>query len=158
VPSTGSPYAASPFTDRQNGYRPYYFRAVIDATATRFAPPTASPDAVATPIFGKDDETHWLSRQYKKLCDYTHGNPGHTNMDLLSSNGPIFVPAVLRRVEDEFRETLALSYLLLKLGCSSYQPTEGIANLLSGSTKGWQEYHQFLISELSQHRHWGCGA
>jgi hypothetical protein len=102
---------------------------------------------VVTPIFG-EDETHWLARRYNKLCDYTHGNPGHTNMDLWLSNGPIFVPGVLRTVEDELRETLALAYLLLKLGWSGYKPTERIADLLSGSTTGWQEYHQFLVSEL----------
>ena len=36
MPSTGSPYAASRFTDGQTGYCGYYFRAVIDSTATRF--------------------------------------------------------------------------------------------------------------------------
>jgi hypothetical protein len=69
--------------------------------------------AVSTPIFGEDEYHHWLARRYKKLCAYTHGNPGHTNMDLCGSNGPIFVDGVLRRVEDELRETLALAYLLL---------------------------------------------
>jgi hypothetical protein len=103
---------------------------------------------VTLPIFGEDKSNHWLIRQYDQLGDYTHGNPGHTNMDLWRSNGPIFVPAVLRSVEDELRETLALAYLLLKLGWNSYQRTEGIAKLLSGSTTGWQEYQEFLISEL----------
>lgn len=104
--------------------------------------------AVDTPIFGEDNETHWLAHQYGKLCDYTHGNPGHTNMDLWLSNGPIFVPAALHTVEEELRETLALAYLLLKLGWTGYTPTEGIANLLWGSTAGWSEYHKFLVGEL----------
>jgi hypothetical protein len=68
--------------------------------------------------------------------------------DLWSSNGPIFVPAVLRRVEDELRETLALAYLLLKMGWSGYVTTDGVRNLLSGPTTGWQEYHTVLSAEL----------
>jgi hypothetical protein len=106
-------------------------------------------DAAVTPssIFG-NDSSHWIKRRYARLCAYTHGAAGYTNMDLWGSNGPIFVPAALRRVEDELRETLALAYLLLKLGWSGYTPTDGVRNLLSGSTTGWSEYHGFLVNEL----------
>jgi hypothetical protein len=103
----------------------------------------AEPDA----IFGNDNN-HWIKRRYKQLCAYTHGAAGQTSGDFWESNGPIFVPQALPIVEAELRETLALAYLLLKIGWSGYTPTEGVSRLLSGSTTGWQEYHGVLVSEL----------
>jgi hypothetical protein len=44
------------------------------------------------------------------------------------SNGPIFVPRALAVVEQEFRETLALSYLLLRLGWPTYRRGPGPAS------------------------------
>jgi hypothetical protein len=108
-------------------------------------------DAAVTPkIFG-DDKTHWLKRRYKTLCGYTHGGPGARNMDFWQSNGPIFVPEALPVVEAELRETLALGYLLLKIGWGGgYVPREGAAaHLLSGPAIGWQEYQQFLTAALT---------
>ncbi|MGO8939307.1 MAG: hypothetical protein ACLP3C_27850 [Mycobacterium sp.] len=105
--------------------------------------------AVTTKVFG-DHDTHWLKRRYKTLCGYTHGGPGARNMDFWQSNGPIYVPQAFPVVEAELRETLALGYLLLKVGWSGYAPREGAAaHLLSGPATGWREYQQFLTAELT---------
>ncbi len=106
-------------------------------------------DAAVAPnsIFG-NDPTHWIKRRYAELCAYTHGAPGKNNVDFWHSNGPIFVPEALPIVEAELRETLALAYLLLKIGWTGYTPTDGVRNLLSGPPAGWQEYQTVLCTEL----------
>jgi len=103
----------------------------------------ANPDA----IFGNDNN-HWIKRRYAQLCAYTHGAAGHTSGDFWESNGPIYVRDAFPVVEAELRETLALSYLLLKIGWPGYTTTDGVRNLLSGPTTGWQEYHAALSAEL----------
>ena len=99
-------------------------------------------------IFG-NESTHWVKRRYAELCAYTHGAPGKTNVDFWKSNGPIFVPEALPIVEAELRETLALAYLLLKIGWSGYSPTDGVGNLLSGPASGWEDYRALLATELT---------
>jgi hypothetical protein len=115
----------------------------------RDSPEGRRMDAAVAPssIFG-NDSTHWIKRRYAELCAYTHGAPGKNNVDFWQSNGPIFVRDALPVVEAELRETLALAYLLLKIGWSNYTPTDGVRNLLSGPTTGWQEYHTALRTEL----------
>jgi hypothetical protein len=115
----------------------------------RDSPEGRRMDAAVAPssIFG-NDSTHWIKRRYAELCAYTHGAPGKNNVDFWQSNGPIFVRDALPVVEAELRETLALAYLLLKIGWSNYAPTDGVRNLLSGPTTGWQEYHTALRTEL----------
>jgi hypothetical protein len=86
----------------------------------------------------------WLKRRYKALCSYTHGGPGARNMDFWQSNGPIYVPQAFPVVQAELRETLALAYLLLKVGWSGYVPREGAAaRLLSGPATGGRSTNSF---------------
>jgi hypothetical protein len=115
----------------------------------RDSPEGARMDAAVAPssIFGHVP-THWIKRRYAELCAYTHGAPGKTNVDFWHSNGPVFVPEALPIVEAELRESLALTYLLLKIGWPGYEPTEGIRGLLSGPAAGWQEYRAVLATEL----------
>lgn len=54
------------------------------------------------------------------------------NADFWESNGPVFVPSALTVVEVEFRETLALCYLLLRLSWPNYRPGQGQLTLLNG--------------------------
>ena len=75
-------------------------------------------------VFG-DDDSSWTNSRYARLCSYAHSQGGYNNADFWESNGPIFVPGALSVVEQEFRETLALSYLLLRLGWPTYQPGPG---------------------------------
>jgi hypothetical protein len=59
-------------------------------------------------------------------------------------------PQAFPVVEAELRETLALGYLLLKVGWGGYAPRKGAAaHLLSGPATRWQEYQPFLAAELA---------
>jgi hypothetical protein len=60
----------------------------------------------------------------------------------------VYVPSAFLVIEAELRETLAIGYLLLKIGWPGYSTTDGVRNLLSGPTTGWQQYHAVLSSEL----------
>lgn len=114
------------------------------------SPAAQTIDAAVKPrIFG-EHRSDWLNRRYTKLCSFTHGRPGARNMDFWQSNGPVYVPEAFPVVESELRETLALSYLLLKIGWEGYEPREGsAARLLSGPAKGWKNYHPLLVAELT---------
>jgi hypothetical protein len=115
----------------------------VSSEGTRIDSAVGAPNA----IFG-DDKNHWMKRRYKQLCAYTHGAPGQTDVSFWESNGPVFVPEAFPLVENELRETLAFAYLLLKVGWSGYTPTDGVRDLLSGSTTGWQEFYGILVGEL----------
>lgn len=90
-------------------------------------------------IFG-DADTAWLNAWYKRLCDYAHSRAGHDNGGFWESNGPVFVPRALDTVEQEFRETLAVCYLLQRLAWPSYQCGRGQPALLAGPTAGWTRH------------------
>lgn len=98
-------------------------------------------------VFGDADDS-WLNGRYKRLCDYAHSRAGHDNGSFWESNGPLFVPAALRTVEREFRETLALCYLLERLGWPGYTPHQGQQALLDGPQDGWEVYDAVLRSWL----------
>jgi len=68
-------------------------------------------DVAALSVFG-DDNSSWTRSRYARLCAYAHSQGGYNNAGFWESNGPIFVPRALAVVEQEFQETLALSYLL----------------------------------------------
>jgi hypothetical protein len=102
-------------------------------------------DAEASPesVFG-DSAGAWAKRRYARLCAYAHSQAGYNNGDFWESNGPIFVPTALRVVEAEFRETLALGYLLLRLGWPHYRPGRGEAALLDGPQGEWARFDPLL--------------
>jgi hypothetical protein len=100
-------------------------------------------DAAPASVFGDGDDS-WTKRRYNRLCAYAHSKAGYNNADFWESNGPIFVPSALEVVEAEFRETLALCYLLLRLGWPTYQPGPGQPALLNGPQDGWIEFDPLL--------------
>ena len=77
-----------------------------------------------------------------------HSEAGYNNADFWESNGPIFVPSALAVVEQEFRETLALCYLLLRLGWNAYRQGPGQLNLLNGPQADWSKYNTMLRKRL----------
>ena len=107
-------------------------------------------DAEASPssIFG-DDDSHWLKRRYARLCGYSHSRAGYNNADFWESNGPIFVPTALGVVEQEFRETLAVCYLLLRLAWPNHEMREGERNLIHGEMNGWEQFQAVLRKWLN---------
>lgn len=104
-------------------------------------------DAAPDSVFGNDD-TSWTKDRYSRLCAYAHSQAGYNNADFWESNGPIFVPTALDTVESEFRETLALCYLLLRLGWSGYKEGPGQRALLGGSRGNWAKYSGVLDTWL----------
>ena len=106
-------------------------------------------DVAASPasVFG-DADNSWLNARYKRLCDYAHSRAGHDNGGFWESNGPLFVPRALATVEREFRETLALCYLLERLGWPGYASGQGQPALLEGPQKGWSQYDAVLRTWL----------
>lgn len=107
-------------------------------------------DAEASPnsIFG-DDDSHWLRKRYARLCGYSHSRAGHNNADFWESNGPIFVPSALEVVEQEFRETLAVCYLLLRLAWPNHVTSQGERNLINGEMDDWEQYKVVLTKWLN---------
>ncbi len=110
-----------------------------DSTAGRQVESDAAPHSV----FG-DDDSSWMRSRYARLCAYAHSQAGYNNADFWESNGPVFVPSALTVVEREFRETLALSYLLVRLGWHGYRPGPGPRGIMAGPKTGWEQYDALL--------------
>jgi hypothetical protein len=105
-------------------------------------------DIAPLSVFG-DDDSSWTKSRYARLCAYAHSQGGYNNADFWESNGPIFVPRALAVVEQEFRETLALSYLLLRLGWPTYRPGPGPKAIITGPRTGWEKYEDLLRTWLA---------
>jgi hypothetical protein len=104
-------------------------------------------DSAPNSVFG-DAPTSWTKDRYGRLCAYAHSRAGYNNADFWESNGPIYVTKALGVVEEEMRETLALSYLLLRIGWPSYAPAQGERNLLAGPKSSWSQYADLLAKWL----------
>jgi hypothetical protein len=94
-------------------------------------------------VFGNVD-TSWIKDRYSRLCAYAHSQAGYNNADFWESNGPVYRPQALMVVEAEMRETLAIAYLLLRLGRPTYAPAQGPANLLQGPQGSWSRFGDLL--------------
>jgi hypothetical protein len=100
-------------------------------------------DANPESVFG-DLGTSWTKDRYARLCSYTHSHAGYNNADFWESTGPVFRPAALAVVEAEFRETLALCYLLVRLAWPTYRSGPGQPALLDASQGAWMRFDGLL--------------
>jgi hypothetical protein len=92
-------------------------------------------------VFDKDkDGNGWLPRLYRRLCGYAHSRAGYNNADLWESNGPVYRPSALATAEAEFKETLAMCYLLLMIGWTGFKPTKHVSTLLKKPGATWEEF------------------
>lgn len=105
-------------------------------------------DAAPHSVFG-DRESSWTRSRYARLCAYAHSQAGYNNANFWESNGPVFVPSALIIVEQEFRETLALSYLLLRLAWQQYRLGPGPQDIMAGPKIGWEKYEEVLRKWLT---------
>lgn len=94
-------------------------------------------------VFG-DAPGSWMKARYATLCGYAHSRSGYNNADFWESNGPVYRPHALSLVESECRETLAVAYLLLRLGWPRYFPRQGQSKLLEGPQDGWARFDPLL--------------
>lgn len=100
-------------------------------------------DAAPHCVFG-DADSSWTKSRYARLCAYAHSQADYNNADFWESNGPVFISSALMVVENELRETMALSYLLLRLGWQDYRLGPGPRNIMAGSKVGWEQYDDLL--------------
>ena len=98
-------------------------------------------------IFGNQDSS-WTKTLYARLCGYAHSRAGYNNPDFWESTGPLFIRGALTVVEQEFRGTLALSYLLLRLAWPTYRPGPGQQSIITGPRTGWEQYEGILRTWL----------
>lgn len=57
-----------------------------------------------------------MQEMYNNLCRYAHSRAGHTNADIWQSNGPVFIGRAFTQFWIDFCDTIALCYILLKIG------------------------------------------
>jgi len=81
-------------------------------------------------LFGKKPDGV-VQETYSKLCRYAHSQAGHTNADIWQSNGPVFIGSGFTQFWTDFCDTVALCYVLLKIGWPSLV-LPGVARPLFG--------------------------
>lgn len=135
------------FQQWRDGEREVKFGNALDWLRVSAVGKSIDSDAAPLSVFG-DSDSAWMKARYSSLCNYSHSRAGYNNADFWESNGPIYVPGALAVVEREFRETLALGYLLVRIGWPSYQVRRGQVNLMAGTTDGWAEYVPMLSKWL----------
>jgi hypothetical protein len=86
----------------------------------------------------------WADKLWDRLCGYAHSQAGSDNAHFWKSNGPIYVHDALAVVEADLRETLALSYLLVRLAWPTYAPRQGQSALVNGDQGSWAKYDGVL--------------
>ena len=137
------------YSDWRTGTREVHFHEAREMLRDSALGTQVDGDAAPELVFG-DSRTAWARDRYTRLCAYAHSHAGYNNAGFWEgSNGPIFVPSALRVVEDEFRETLALCYLLLRLGWPNFQPGPGPSALLGGPQIGWMKFDGLLTPILA---------
>ena len=74
---------------------------------------------------------------YRKLCRYAHGHAGHTNYDIWQSNGPVFIGHAFTQLWTDYCDTIALSYVLLKIGWDPLELPESVRPLFGWASQRW---------------------
>jgi hypothetical protein len=100
-----------------------------------------------TGIFGLNPNGILL-RIYVNLCRYAHGQPGHTNVDIWKSNGPVFVGSAFTQFWIDFGDTLVLCYVLYKIGWSDLQLPGDAASLFTFADERWDGLGSKLLNEF----------
>jgi hypothetical protein len=79
-----------------------------------------------------------VQKAYDNLCRYAHSRAGHTNADIWQSNGPIFVGRALTQFWIDFCDTIALCYVLLKIGWPTLILPDEAESLFGFADERWQ--------------------
>jgi hypothetical protein len=118
-----------------------------DALAWLASTPAVQAVEAALPapaVFGKGGVGGHL---YGHLCRYVHAAPGHTNADMWASNGPVWVWAGVRDFWIDYCDTIALSYLLLKLGWPDLILPETAKPLFGAASPRWHGIAEAAATE-----------
>ena len=125
-----------------NGWRnggPIPFGNACDRLAASADGQQLDGSAAPAAIFHRKDPTAWVTRLYERLCAYAHSKAGYNNIDFWESNGPIHVWAVLDRLVNETRETIALGLVLVRIGWSEIEITDDARHLLMNPGDKWTD-------------------
>lgn len=91
----------------------------------------------------------WARRLWRNLSDFAHSRPAFTNADMWQSNGPIYTSVAFRLVCDHFYETMALSYLMVRLARPSAELPKPAEALLLRVESPWRVLARHAHSALS---------
>jgi hypothetical protein len=89
-----------------------------------------------------------LQRAYDRLCRYSHGRSGHKNADIWQSNGPIFIPSGFTDFWIDYGDTVALGYLLLKIGWTEAELPKEARSLFEYADDRWNGVGTSLLREF----------
>lgn len=97
-------------------------------------------------VFGRNPDG-LLRRVYAGLCRYAHSRPGHTNGDIWQSHGPVFVGNGFTRFWEDLCDTIALCYVLYKIGWPALSLPGDARSLFGFADERWGG----LGSQLLEH-------
>ena len=89
-----------------------------------------------------------MRETYEKLSRYTHSRAGATNPDIWQSNGPVFVGRGITQFWIDFCDTVALSYVLLKIGWPKLDLPERARPLFDFASDRWHGLGRQIVGEL----------
>lgn len=89
-----------------------------------------------------------VQETYNELCRYAHSRAGHTNYDIWQSNGPVFVGPGFTQFWMDFCDTVALSYVLLKIGWSPVALPEDARPLFGWASQRWNGIGKAVEAEF----------
>lgn len=98
-------------------------------------------------LFGRESKGV-LRQHYASLCRYAHSRPGHTNGDIWQSNGPIFVGRGFTQFWIDFGDTVALCYVLYKIGRPQLELPDNARSLFGFADERWDDLGSKIEAEF----------
>jgi hypothetical protein len=98
-------------------------------------------------LFGRRPEGI-VQRVYSNLCRYAHSRAGHRNADIWQSNGPVFIPKAFTQFWIDFCDTVALSYVLLKIGWEDLELPDTARPLYGFADESWNDLASKVEAEF----------
>jgi hypothetical protein len=90
-----------------------------------------------------------VEETYNKFCRYAHSRAGHTNVDLWQgSNGPVFIPEAFTQFWKDYCDTVALSYVLLKIGWPQLVLPDDAQPLFAWASERWNGIGEAVEAEF----------
>jgi hypothetical protein len=89
-----------------------------------------------------------VQETYNRLCRYAHSRAGYTNADIWQSNGPVFIPSAFTQFWTDFCDTVALCYVLLKIGWPELVLPSLARPLFSLASKRWDGIGDVVQAEF----------
>lgn len=131
---------------REGTYEPA-FGNMVERLARAPGPAGFDAHLEAPGVFGRNPDG-LLQRVYANLCRYAHSQPGHTNGDIWQSNGPVFVGGGMTQFWIDLCDTIALCYVLFKIGWSDLQLPGDAVSLFTFADERWDGLGSNLLNEL----------